>query len=605
MQVDNEKIIAECKKFLQDSSKHYSASVSRRKRAIEMYSGSFWIDDLKKDWRRTKRPTEHFSNWGVLANAIASPYSNSPWHTEIEGKNDVLQEAIDKFESDNDVKSADMSAFKRMVIAGNGFGVVTTTEDAFTKKVIPTFEVISDVAAVALDPSISTLSGHDAEAGAIVNYVSIAKARREFGDDCVPMDYPESQPLLSDFGNQWETIPDGCIAVVNYFRKDKNGFVECHKICGDKVVKSELMPTTIIPIVRFAGYEIMSEGKTDYIGIVDKTYSLQLGINLGYSTLLERMNRAPKANFIYKDTSIGGLEEYVSKAADDDGLVLLYKGDTPPQVIQESYQTADLIATIETTRTLMADVVGVPLTGIQGIQQNTRTATEVLQQQVNAESNVANFYHAAYEANRHIARVVIQMLNGGTDVTFKLENGPDVITRQMKRRTELATIATLVPDEMKPLLAMHYAETLDSEFANKVAADIVANMDVSLKVVSDKDVDPNAVHTINQFKALTEKMQQKIEELVADNDEKQKQIESLNLTMMNEREARQQNWAEFQISESNKVALETAKIQQQGNVDAAKIELQNRKQQAEAAEAMGKLQLENDKTIAKVMTDEV
>lgn len=599
-------VIEECVKFLRESSTHYRPFVQRRIRAMEMYSGNFWNDGLVKTWRRKKRAKEHFSNWGVLANAISSPYSASPWHVELDERNDDLQGRIDRFEQDNDVKSACMTSFLNDVITGSGFAVVTTNEDFVTGEIVPTLESVQDVSSVALDPNITTLSGHDAEAGAIVNYISLARARREYGDDVVPMGYPKVQPMLSDFGEQWETHPENSVAIVSYFVKDDSGNVVCYRICGDRVVKRDTLPTNIIPIVRFAGYPVMEGGKIDYIGIVDKTYALQLGINLGYSTLLERMNRAPRANFICNVDAITGLERYYQEMNSDESLVALYKGDKVPQPIVESYQTADLVQTIESARNLMSDVVGVPLAGIQGINNtDTKTATEVLQQQINAESNVANFYHAAYEANMTIGRIVTQLLSGGERHRFKLENGPDVITRQMKRRQELATIATLVPENMKPILAKHYADTLDSDFADKLSADIVANMDVNLKLVSEKPVDPNAVHTINQLQALCEQMKQKLEEVMADNAEKQKEIDSLNLTMMNERESRQQAWEQFKIQEKDKVALETAKLQQSGTVDAMKLQLQQQQQALDADAKIRQLQVENDKAVAEVIKDEV
>lgn len=599
-------IINECVKFLKDSSEYYSEFVQRKVRDMEMYSGNFWNDALIKEWKRKKRAHVHFSNWGTLENAISSPYTNSPWHIELIGKGlDDLQAKVNAFEVDSDAKNANLGAFRQDVIVGAGFGVITTVKDYITGEVKPFLECVEDISSVALDPGITTLSGCDAEAGAIVNYISLSKAKRLYGDDVVPMSYPNSQPILSNFGTQWENKPSEFVAIVSYFVKNESGMVDFYRICGDKVISTEHLPIDIIPIVRFAGYRVYRNGKVDYAGIVDKTQAIQLGINLGYSTLMERMNRAPKANFIFNVDAINGLESYVKKASDDDSVVQLYKGATPPIQIQESYQTADLIATIESSRTLMADIVGVPLAGINGINSIQKTATEILQQQTNAESNVSNFYQAAYEANRTIGRIVIMMLSGGKRVDFKLENGPDVITRQMKRRNELAAIAALVPDEMKPLLAKHYADTLDSDFADKVSADIIANMSADLKLVSEKPVDPNAVHTIKQLQGIIEQMKDKIDELVADNTEKQQQLDTLNLSMMNDRENREMEWQKFQITERDSMAIETAKLQQAGASDVAKLQLQQQKQLIEAEQEQKRLQLENDKEVAKVVQNAI
>ena len=73
---------------------------------------------------------------------------------------------------------------------------------------------------------------------------------------------------------------------------------------------------------------------------------------------------------------------------------------------------------IENTRNLIADVIGIPLAGILG--DTDKTATEILIQNNNKESNVAVFYDNAYKANRTIGRVILEMMTGN-DIPFELD----------------------------------------------------------------------------------------------------------------------------------------------------------------------------------------
>ena len=97
--------------------------------------------------------------------------------------------------------------------------------------------------------------------------------------------------------DQWENLTD-CLQIVSYYVKNENGTVDYYKICGNYVVEAIELPIKHIPIVRFAGYEKYDTKGVKYSGIVDKTWSLQLGLNIAYSTLMERANRSIKANVI-------------------------------------------------------------------------------------------------------------------------------------------------------------------------------------------------------------------------------------------------------------------------------------------------------------------
>ena len=587
-------IIKECQQFLTDSSSEFSSDVQRQTEQLEQFSGNFWTDGVCKKYRRNNknRPNLHFSNWEVIANAVTSPFSDSPFHVALEAQDtdddNETQEAVDNYEQDSDAKTNMMSAFKRSYACGNGYYVLGVDKDEITgeNKIIGEFIVRQD--SVAFDPNASAVDGSDAEQGAIVNYISVQKAKRLYGEGIVPMDFPRAAPAL-DFSDitQWSNVANK-VQIVTYYRKasrEVNGtkvtIVQWFKICGNAIVDRGDLPIKYIPIVRFAGYAVYRGGAVRYTGIVDKTFSLQLGVNIAYSTMVERAGRSVKANYITNVESVQGLEQYYKNMNEDDSLLVMYKGDKPPIQVQESFVTSDLSDMIGNTRTLLADVVGVPLTGINGINENSKTATEVMLQQVNSESNVADLYNNAYKACRTIGRIVIELITGGEDRKFTLENGPAVITQDMKKRKELSAVAGLVPDNLKSVVAIHYIDTLKSDYADKVKADIIANLPQDISLVSEKPADPVAVHELKRMQSICEQMQMQIESLEKQNEDLQKQYESAELSLLNNRENINADMQKFVISEQNKMNLETAKLESQNAKVAGELELKNRQVNAE------------------------
>lgn len=589
-------VIEKVCQFLKESSEYYSDSVNDRVAAERMYSGDFWTPELVKEWKRGKRRCEHLSQWGVFDAAIASPLSASPWHAQLEDQSELvdIQDAINAIEADSDAKNAFIEAFSKGVDIGVCPIVVTTVADDFTgePKIVP--ECVSDPTAVAFDPSITTASGRDAEQGAVVNWISITKAKRLYGQDIVPFDFPRAVPQLYHIGDQWTKRPNNCIPLVSYYEKNDNGLVTMYKLCGDKVVEQVELPTTMIPIFRFAAYKVTKNRQTDFIGIVRKTYSLQLGLNLAYSTMLDRINRSPKANFMFPSGSLDGLEAYLERCCEDDALAMIFNpidGQGPVQ-LKEAFETGDLQNVINTTQQLMAAVLGVPPTGIQGSEGNInvqRTATEVLEQAANRESNVASLYNHAYETMRAVWMCVIEMLNGGERLKFSLQAGPDVITANMKRRQELQVMAGMLPPQLQPILAKYYADTMSTDDAKMLAKDIVANMDPTIKLVSNEDLDAYAIHQIKQIKFVADQAMDELEQTKTENEQLKQQIQSLFTELANKREDRQLDWSkkvlDNQIDQA-KLELEASKAGVDADIDTQKLELESQKLAIEAQDKM-------------------
>ena len=295
MQEDLE-IINQCTDFLKRSSRRFGSALSRATKDLRRYSGNFWDDEFKKQYRSGKnRQCLSLNNWNVICNAIASPMSASPWHTELKDKTGELknvQEAIDALEADNDVKNALLDSFRKAVLSGYGFLVVSTDKDELTDEAKIILESVKHLQSVALDPACCSTTGEDAEEGAIVNFISLRKAKRLYGEDVVPMNYPQTRAALDlNDMEQWG-CPADQTAIVSYYVKENEG-VHFYKICGDKIVQSDVLPIKFIPIIRIAGNEIYDKEDINYNGIIQLTLNLELGANIAYSTLIERCGQLP------------------------------------------------------------------------------------------------------------------------------------------------------------------------------------------------------------------------------------------------------------------------------------------------------------------------
>lgn len=569
-------IIEQCSAFLSKSSRRFASTLMRATKDLRRYSGNFWDDDFKKAYRSGKNRTYlSLNNWNVMCNAIASPMSASPWHTELknkEGEYKDIQEFIDQLEARNDYKSSLNDAFRKAVLTGYGFLVISTDIDEFTGEPTIVVESVKNLQSVAMDPNCMTCNGSDAEEGAVVNYIGIKKARRLYGDDVAPLDYPSSQPALSLNGmNQWAVQPDQ-LAIVSYYVKTDNG-VMFYKICGNKIVQQAELPIKYIPIVRIAGNEIYEEKSINYNGIIQQTMHLELGANIAYSTLIERCGRSTKANYLINVDAVDGLEKYYANADSEDAMLVMWKGEHQPVPLVEQFQTGDLQAVITTTRTLMEDVVGIPLTGIPDSAPE-KTATEILRQQTSKESNTASYYNNAFTACQMMGKIFIELITGGQDMRFTLENGPSVITRQLKARQELTALGSVCPEEMKGILAVYFARTLEDDVGEAMTKNLIANLPREVTFLDDKsELDPTSLHQLEQMKQTLDETMLQLDQTVAQNQDLQKQLDAAQLSLMENREQRILDWNKFNVQEQDKMALELAKLQQSGEVDGAKIQL--------------------------------
>lgn len=613
-------IIEQIQEFLTKSDSRYSTPIQRAMMDLNrvtpgnFWNSKYWPRGTISKFKRNNRLNLDMNNWTPMVNAISSPISNSPWHVELTDKTNAeeIQKLVDNFESDSETKETLISAFNNAVLTGYGYIVITTVADELTGEPKVILEAVDNLSTVALDPNCVTPDGSDAEEGAIINYISTKKAKRLYGEDVVPFTYPDTPCAINfNIGNfkQWN-LPEDSVGVVTYYTKNQAGTVDYYKVVGDKVVEHLNLPIKYIPIIRLAGTKILEQDRINYNGIVQQSLSLVLGANMAYSSLIERSGRSTKANYMIHQDSV--IPESLATSNQDDSVAVMWKGEIPPVPITEAFETGDLQNIITVSRTLMEDTLGVPLTGI--VDQRERTATEILRQEISKESNTAVYYNHAYKAMRTLGRIVIELMTGGQDLIFTLENGPSVITRQMKQRQELQALATIMPDSMKPIIAKYFADTLKNEVGEELGRNIVANLPPDVNFVADIE-DPVAIHQLNQMKAQMEQTMEELEKMKAQNDELRTQLTMSQVSMLDNREQRQLDFAKFQISENDKMMLETAKLQQNEeqntnetilkehelSIKEAEADINNQEQQTDNAIKAVKLQLDAAKEINKGM----
>lgn len=574
--------------FLKRSSDRYSNDIDNAKKALVSYSGDFWSDEVKKKYKRTKkRMCLSMNNWNVIVNAISSKFSKSPWHIHIDEDRPDIQDKINAFEQDNDNKAAILEAFRMSVITGFGYLAITTDEK--NGELLPILEYEKDLSSVAFDPDVDDASGKDAEEGAILDFISKRKAKRLYDIDFT---YTDSKTLATKF-DQWCEHSNE-IPVIHYFVKNDRGTIDVHKYVGNVNVEEFELSVSRIPIIRFAGIDKFDNDNFTYKGIVEDTFYLMLGVNIAYSTLIERCNRSPKANFIANVDAIDGLENYYAQVSDEDSALVLYKGDKQPVAITEQFQTADLTQMIDSCRNLIQDVSGIPLTGIN----EDKTATEILQQEANRESNQSVFYNHAFMACKLIGEIIIEMFSD-EKLSFKLLNGPDAITSNMERRSEIQYISQFVPDNVKPILATFATDTIASEVGKEMKRNIIANLPTDIQYINNERLDAAAIHQMNQQQELLQQSQQTISELQQQIMELTKEKEDYYRQLLEGREQRELDWQKFKITSQ----LDAVKNAQDNALENKKLELETAKALSKAENERQKTIVETDKALEGVAND--
>ena len=104
---------------------------------------------------------------------------------------------------------------------------------------------------------------------------------------------------------------------------------------------------------------------------------------------------------------------------------------------------------------------------------------------------------------------------------------------------------------------------MKNDLGDELSRNIVANLPQDVKFISDNQ-DPAAIHELNQMRATMEDTMSELERMKAENDELRQQLNTTQLSLMNNREQRELDFAKFQVTEQDKMNIELAKLQQNG-----------------------------------------
>lgn len=529
-------ILKECEAFVRDRGALQASEVADQEQALRRMT-SFWDDDNKREWKRMKRKNLSFSKYNVWTDAIASPFIKSPYHIELQPRIDAVQEQINNFEHALGTKMVNRQAIKRATACGAGFVSLGLDNGA------PKMEFVQNQGSVVWDDSDYSPSLENMKKCAIVKFVDKHTAVEEYGwdhsSDCFNLSG------VTRWGDSDKRVP-----LVLYY-KMVGGKCVLYQICG-KTVKAYPMNVSRIPVARFAGWQSYGNTGITYEGIVQRLYDLVLSENIAFSQMVERSSRTLKPKMAMSVEAMKGLAGPLGKVESDESLIVPFNlAGGAPSMLSEHFQTDDLTTLISNVRNLQQDTLGVPLTGIQ----SDKTATEVMLQQTNSESNVEEIYMNAEMAVRHISRCIIELV-AGQALDFQLENGPAVITVAAKERQELGVVASMVPDTMKPLIASRIADTLKNDSGKSLAEDIRANYGELRTSVTDTG-------TIVNKLAQTEGL---LNEAVAAGDELKAQIQQL------------QNTIEEQQATILKMEIAQLNTDSQQEIQVAELELKHQQQ---------------------------
>lgn len=195
---DDKEIIDEALDFIKDSGDYFGEDLDRAKDDFKFYSNSFWDDENKRIYKRTKRPCSETNEYKKIASAIVSSYSASPYHIQLLEAPEKIQNVIDMIESDSSSKISQQESIRNAAITGYGYCVITSVKDDYSDNYKWIIENIGDISRVAADPNAQKSTLEDSEAGALIDFLPISKAKRLYGKDIIEVDVKYKKPLVWD-----------------------------------------------------------------------------------------------------------------------------------------------------------------------------------------------------------------------------------------------------------------------------------------------------------------------------------------------------------------------------------------------------------------------
>lgn len=583
--MDNTTIIKQCQDFLEESNNYYGKEISRQENALASIDDIF-SSDIIKEFKRNKRKNLQYSKLPVIIDALASGYNNSPYHIEIDDEQfKECQPGVDSFENMLETKLVSRKGFKRGVGCGAGY-IVVGIEDGENDNDKPFLEFIQNQSSVAVDPNAVKPSLEDAEEGATIQFIAKRKAQRM---------YPEAD-LSKNSGINWTHLTrwantENTVQLVSYYYKDENGSVHLAKICGNYVQDIDLR-IHIIPIIRYAGYQQYKRGShIEHIGIADRLKDIILAEAIAFSSMVERSNRTMKSKVAMSDKALQGdaVINGIKKCEDDESMVLPYHMEGgAPIPLTEHFQTDDLTAIIERSRVLEQDTSGILL---QGLQPTEKTATETKFQQLNQINNNDELYLNAEFAQRHLAKVILEIICG-TIPSFVLKGGVGNIETSLENERLIADCQNLLSGGNVQLAYLACKNSKASIKDDIMACIKASNPDVIFPM-DEQDV----YQQLAQAKQIAEEAIMEAQNQVQAAAETVEENRQLNLQLLDSKAAQMEQAREFNVN----TQLKIMEMQSKAGIEDQKLAADIQKDADNMVVEQEKIKIEKAKVIADAM----
>lgn len=582
---DEEEVINRFLDFEKRSTTHFKDFFDRIKEDRRFLSGEHFdeTDDEILGNKRYKAPVDVISN---QIRAIANQYSVNPyqWLTK-DGQLDFIGS---EFLNTTSSKASIMEALKSTVAFGLSYIVISTDYD-LNNQVEPILYNIPDVTKVLYDPDSVELDGKDARKAAIIDIKSKDWIINTYGPEYIAD--KNDKPLV----NISEAYDEDSMPLITFFEKTEQG-ISVYKMLNNSVIEySVLENVQRLPIIPIYGDSYYLNDKITYKGIVRQARPIQKIIDITYCQLIERMAKSPKNMFLASKDSVEGLENYYKNSDKNRNQLLLYNtGKTPPQKMDNSYATGDIMGVLSNCIGMMQNLTGVQSIGIPEVG-DSRTATEVMLNDKSFINNIRHYFEHLKASFRAAGEVFYGML--GFKISVTVVKGPESEMQRQIARQQMANLINITPDDKKLLLINNINKTFeDNEYIKNFNQELM------------NGPSPEVLKMQQQMAMMQQQMQQQIDQANQANLELSKELEQANLQLLGFEQSNKNNLIMAQLKAETDLRKEVLKIESDAAKDDKKAQIdlakESMKQEQENIRLAAELQSDNQKEIINILTDE-
>lgn len=468
-------IISQFRKFQKKSRKKYKALLERIKEDKKYLSGEQYskddIDILGKERSENKL--------NIVRNAIrtiSNAYREATYKWRIidnqtnQVSNTLTQFGIN-FITNPDNETAVIETLESTVAFGLGV-LVISTDLSIDGTPEPTMYNVKELSNVYLDPDIAKTNGADATSAAIVEIKSRKWVENEYGIDVSTIENP-----LVDIDEEYDKKE--YMPLVTFWTKE-NKQVICHKMIGNKVIESVILPMTYIPVIPVFGERSYINDELSWAGIIAQMKGIQKLINYAYSNILVRLATSPKNTWICESESIEGNEKYFRDSNKTLNPLLIWNKFSSdrkrelekPERISNEIQLGDVGEMFSQSLQMVNAVIGIPAIGLES--ETEKTATEVLTSNKVFQNNIRSYMYNLKSSLKVAGLCLMELVSSQPlygAVKVIVEAGPDEAMKRQEARVILQSMTPLITepaDQRKLLMAMSNIEQ-DNEYVQTLA----------------------------------------------------------------------------------------------------------------------------------------